>query len=103
MSTLVELAQEVEAKRDSYFEALARLRAYVAPVEAPVPATADRPRRLSVIKAARKSAPPQLCPVPGCDRVAAPAYGMVCGAHKGVAKSKIKKYREARRARKQMP
>jgi hypothetical protein len=53
--------------------------------------------------AGRKSAgktkrPKQLCPVPGCKNVAAPVYGMVCGDHKNVAKSKIKKYRALRKA-----
>lgn len=45
----------------------------------------------------RKSAKPQLCPVPGCKNRAAPVFGMVCAKHKGVPKSKIKQYREARR------
>ena len=45
--------------------------------------------------AARKK---QLCPVPGCKNPAAPVFGMVCREHKNVAKSKIRKYREARRA-----
>jgi hypothetical protein len=48
----------------------------------------------------RKKAPPQLCPVPGCKNKAAPIFGMVCAKHKDVAKSKIKKYREARKAKK---
>jgi hypothetical protein len=48
----------------------------------------------------RKKAPKQLCPVPGCKNPAAPVFGMVCAKHKDVAKSKIKKYREARRAKK---
>jgi len=48
----------------------------------------------------RKKAPLQLCPVPGCKNPAAPAFGMVCGKHRDVAKSKIKKYHEARKARK---
>jgi hypothetical protein len=38
-----------------------------------------------------------LCPVPGCKGVAAPVFGMVCAKHKDVAKSKIRKYRKARR------
>jgi len=46
---------------------------------------------------ARKKAPKQLCPVPGCKNPAAPIFGMVCKDHKNVAKSKIKKYREQRR------
>jgi hypothetical protein len=54
-------------------------------------------------KKPRKKGPPQLCPVPGCKNRAAPIFGMVCSAHKGVAKSKIKQYREARRAKKDGP
>jgi hypothetical protein len=51
-------------------------------------------------KKPRKKAPKQLCPVPGCTNPAAPVFGMVCADHKDVAKAKIKKYREARRAKK---
>jgi len=47
---------------------------------------------------ARKKPPKQLCPVPGCKNPAAPIFGMVCKDHKNVAKGKIKKYREQRRA-----
>jgi len=36
--------------------------------------------------------------VPGCKNPAAPVFGMVCKEHKNVAKAKIRKYREARRA-----
>jgi hypothetical protein len=49
----------------------------------------------------RKKPPRQLCPVPGCKNTAAPIFGMVCATHKNVAKSKIKKYREARKAEKE--
>jgi hypothetical protein len=49
----------------------------------------------SVPRPARKK---QLCPVPGCTNPAAPVFGMVCKDHKDVAKAKIRKYREARRA-----
>jgi len=48
----------------------------------------------------RKKPPKQLCPVPGCQNVAAPIFGMVCKEHRKVAKSKIKKYREERRTAK---
>src|SRR5215469_15978495 len=48
----------------------------------------------------RKKAPVQLCPVPGCRNPAAPVFGMVCAKHKDLPKAKIKKYREARRAKK---
>jgi hypothetical protein len=51
-------------------------------------------------KKARKKMPPQLCPVPGCKNKAAPVFGMVCAKHKDVPKAKIKKYREARKAKK---
>jgi hypothetical protein len=49
---------------------------------------------------ARRKAPTQLCPVPGCKNKAAPVFGMVCAQHKDVAKAKIKKYRQLRRAKK---
>ena len=42
----------------------------------------------------------QLCPVPGCSNRAAPVFGMVCAKHKDLPKAAIKKYREARRAKK---
>ncbi len=48
--------------------------------------------------AAKKSRPKQFCPVPGCNNVAAPVFGMVCKDHRNVAKSKIAKYREERKA-----
>ncbi|HZL20324.1 MAG TPA: hypothetical protein VFG23_21505 [Polyangia bacterium] len=51
-------------------------------------------------KKTRKKMPKQFCPVPGCKNAAAPVFGMVCADHKNVAKSKIKKYREARKAQK---
>jgi hypothetical protein len=53
-----------------------------------------------VAKKARKKLPRQLCPVPGCKNPAAPVFGMVCAKHKDVARSKIRKYREARKAKK---
>jgi hypothetical protein len=48
----------------------------------------------------RRKPPKQFCPVPGCKNPAAPVFGMVCAEHKNVAKTKIKKYREARKAAK---
>ena len=48
----------------------------------------------------RKKGPKQLCPVPVCKNPAAPVFGMVCSKHKDVPKAQIKKYREARRAKK---
>jgi hypothetical protein len=47
----------------------------------------------------RKKAPIQLCPVPGCSNRAAPVFGMVCAKHKDLPKSEIRKFREARRAK----
>ena len=49
---------------------------------------------------ARKKGPKQLCPVPGCKNPAAPVFGMVCAKHKDLPKAKIKKFREARKAKK---
>jgi len=46
----------------------------------------------------RKKPPIQYCPVPGCKNRAAPVFGMVCGEHRKVAKSLIKKYRADRKA-----
>ncbi|HET6279728.1 MAG TPA: hypothetical protein VFH73_02130 [Polyangia bacterium] len=48
----------------------------------------------------RRKAPIQLCPVPGCTDRAAPVFGMVCSKHKDLPKAEIKKFREARRAKK---
>jgi hypothetical protein len=62
-----------------------------------------RPPKVSSIaigKKPRKKGPPQLCPVPGCEGAPAPVFGMVCAKHKDVPKAKIKKYREARKAKK---
>jgi hypothetical protein len=53
-----------------------------------------------VVMKARRKLPPQYCPVPGCKDKAAPIFGMVCSKHKDVPKALIKKYREARRAKK---
>ena len=55
---------------------------------------------LAVGKKPRKKAPVQLCPVPGCKNPGAPVFGMVCAKHKDMPKAKIKKFREARRAKK---
>jgi hypothetical protein len=66
------------------------------------------PKALSAItsiafgaKKKRRKGPLQLCPVPGCKNPAAPVFGMVCAKHKDVKKSLLKKYREARRAKKE--
>jgi hypothetical protein len=78
-------------------------------VGAPVVARRGRPPKTKGVqlaatgmpaKKARRKLPKQFCPVPGCKNPAAPVFGMVCADHKDVAKSKIRKYREERRARK---
>ena len=56
--------------------------------------------RGGVIVRKRRKGPIQLCPVPGCENRAAPVFGMVCAKHKDLPKAAIKKYREARRAKK---
>jgi hypothetical protein len=59
-----------------------------------------RPKQVvATAAAAKKGRPKQLCPVPGCKNAAAPVFGMVCAEHKNVSKAKIKKYREARKAK----
>jgi hypothetical protein len=63
-----------------------------------------RPRAATVLALAgavrkRRKAPIQLCPVPGCTNRAAPVFGMVCAKHKDLPKAEIRKFREARRAR----
>jgi hypothetical protein len=72
-----------------------------------VPARRGRPPKSLALrtdwaptKKPRKKAPKQLCPVPGCSNPAAPVFGMVCVKHKDLPKRKIKKFREARRAKK---
>jgi hypothetical protein len=69
--------------------------------------TAQRIRKLSIrlleadAQGSRKVRAPrakQLCPVPGCQGLAAPIFGMVCGEHRNVAKLTIARYRAERRA-----
>ena len=57
--------------------------------------------RGGIVVRKRRKGPIQLCPVPGCPNRAAPVFGMVCAKHKDLPKAAIKKYREARRAKKQ--
>jgi hypothetical protein len=59
-----------------------------------------RPNGQAVGRKLRRKGPVQLCPVPGCKNPAAPVFGMVCAEHKSLPKAKIKKYREARKAKK---
>lgn len=40
------------------------------------------------------------CPVPWCRGKAAPIFGMVCAKHRDLAKSDVKKFRDARRLKK---
>jgi hypothetical protein len=89
-------------------EAMERARAAVLHAfGAAAPKKRGRPKALaptatiSVAKSTRKKSPPQLCPVPYCRNPAAPIFGMVCAKHKDVPKALIKKYREARRAKKE--
>jgi hypothetical protein len=65
----------------------------------PAKAAAPLGAAISPKKKMRKKAPLQLCPVPGCKNPAAPVFGMVCAKHKDLPKGKIKKFREARRAK----
>jgi hypothetical protein len=58
---------------------------------------------VALVTKKRRKLPPQFCPVPGCKNKAAPVFGMVCAKHKDVAKGLIKKYREARKAKKANP
>lgn len=50
--------------------------------------------------AARRKAPIQLCPGPGCGNRAAPAYSMLCASHKDADKATVRAWRSARRLRK---
>ena len=54
---------------------------------------------MAAVKKARRKGPIQLCPVPGCKNPAAPVFGMVCAKHKDLPKAKIRKFREARKAK----
>ncbi|HTA20219.1 MAG TPA: hypothetical protein VK989_13060 [Polyangia bacterium] len=56
--------------------------------------------KTDIVRRARRKGPIQLCPVPGCTNRAAPVFGMVCSKHKDLPKAQIKKYREARKAKK---
>jgi hypothetical protein len=69
-------------------------------VNAPRPVGRPPKTKAIVATKARRKAPLQLCPVPGCRNAAAPVFGMVCAKHKDMPKAKIKAYREARRAKK---
>jgi hypothetical protein len=55
--------------------------------------------RVQEVSKPRKKAPKQLCPVPNCQETAAPAYRMLCAAHKDTPKRLVKRYREERKAK----
>ena len=94
--TVLVQAQAVERARASVNAALGMSTPKRGPGRPPKASTAVSP----VAKKARKKPPRQLCPVPGCKNTAAPIFGMVSAKPKGVKKSLIKKYREARKAKK---
>jgi hypothetical protein len=92
LSTLVE-ADALERARAMASEALGMARNGGRRVGRP-------PKALAAVQKPRKKGPIQLCPVPGCKNRAAPVFGMVCAKHQGLPKTKIKAFREARRAKK---
>src|SRR5436190_11034240 len=94
LSTVIE-SEVVERARTAVLSAFG-----VAPRRGPGRPRKDAVPVAPVAKKARKKLPRQLCPVPGCKNPAAPIFGMVCAKHKDLPKAKIKKFREARRAKK---
>jgi hypothetical protein len=103
LNTIIE-DQVVARARDAVAAALGGARGKRGPGRPPkLVSLALASAPLAGVKKRRKKAPPQLCPVPGCKNRAAPIFGMVCSTHKDVPKAKIKKYREARRAKKARP
>jgi hypothetical protein len=85
-------AEAVERARASLLEALG----------VPVRRDPGRPPKAFSLAARkiRKNPPRQLCPSPGCRNPAAPIFGMLCAKHKDAPKRLVKKWREARRAKK---
>jgi hypothetical protein len=103
MSTVQTLVDEFTSRLGALLESQALERARLAVESALGGFRGGHPPKLAAVILGgkpRKKAPKQLCPVPGCKNLAAPVFGMVCAEHKNVAKAKIKKYREARRAAK---
>jgi hypothetical protein len=104
------LTDLITAEVDAHALAQARQAVFASlGMAAPVSKRRGRPPKIAPVGAApirsiatkaRKKMPPQFCPVPGCKNKAAPIFGMICSDHKGVKKSLIKKYREARKAEK---
>lgn len=106
MSTVETLVEEFTSRLGALLESQTLERARLAVASAFGGGRLGRPPKLSGAAfggTSRKRPPRQLCPVPGCKNPAAPIFGMVCAEHKDVAKAKIKKYREARRAAKLGP
>jgi hypothetical protein len=103
MSDIRSLIEDFADHLTAAVESLAMERARAAVESALGVRRPGRPATISPVTfgaKARKKSPKQFCPVPGCKNAAAPVFGMVCAKHKDVAKTKIKKYREARRAKK---
>ena len=103
MSTVQSLIEDFTNQLAAALESQAMERARLAVESAFGVKRPGRPPQVSAVavrKNPRRKAPVQLCPVPGCRNPGAPVFGMVCAEHKGVPKAKIKKYREARRAKK---
>jgi hypothetical protein len=107
MTSIKALASEFANRLHDLLHADATERARAAVMDAfgATPKRRGRPPKASTgvalsSKKKRRKGPLQLCPVPGCKNPAAPVFGMVCAKHKDVAKGKIKKYREARKAKK---
>jgi hypothetical protein len=112
MSTIKDIVEDFADKLHALIEGQAVARARTAVMEAfgvaPKRGPGRPPKALAVVAPAkaektrkrRKKAPLQLCPVPGCKNPAAPVFGMVCAKHKDLPKRLIKKYREARKAKK---
>ena len=98
-SDLQEIVQQFVDKLSSMIESEVVTRAREAALNA-LDGRGSVSIRGGVIIRKRRKGPIQLCPVPGCQNRAAPVFGMVCSKHKDLPKAAIKKYREARRAKK---
>jgi hypothetical protein len=112
MSEIRNLLQEFTERLTAFIDAQTRARVeatIMAAVGTPPARRRGRPPKMAVAqppvalapgKKTRRKMPRQLCPVPGCTNTAAPIFGMVCSDHQDVPKRLIKKYREARKAKK---
>ena len=99
-SDLQEIVQQFVDKLSSVIESEVVSRAREAALNALDGRGGSVTVRGGVVVRKRRKGPIQLCPVPGCQNRAAPVLGMVCSKHKDLPKAAIKKYREARRAKK---